>query len=118
MEPLTMNLPTVAITAQEVLVILFLESEQYVAYCPALELSSYGRTQQDAVAAFQTALEIFLEEASLSNTLHKELLQLGWTYDKSAAILQPPMLSQQQLMELLTKKPNGFFVEKLKLAGV
>ena len=59
-------------------VALIKEGDYIVAYCPALELSSFGDTEQDAQQAFEEALEIFLEETSARGTLEKVLLDLGW----------------------------------------
>ena len=42
--------------------IIFLkEGDTIVAYSPVLELSSYGKTEQEAKQAFEEAVEIFLE---------------------------------------------------------
>ena len=58
-------------------VALFKEENQFVAYCPALELSSYGDNPKEAKQAFEEALEIFIEETSEKGTLENALLQLG-----------------------------------------
>lgn len=58
------------------------EDDSFVAYCPALELSSFGDTPEDAQKAFKEALEIFIEETTDKGTFDKELLSLGWTLRK------------------------------------
>ncbi len=47
----------------DVLVVLD-ESHQYVAYCPALQLSSYGDTPAEARAAFAEVLALWASEAT------------------------------------------------------
>lgn len=59
-------------------VLLFKEDDVWVAYCPALELSSYGDDQDDAKKAFDEAMNIFLEETDRKGTLERYLLKLGW----------------------------------------
>lgn len=54
------------------------QEEYYVAYCPALELSSYGKTEKEARKNFETELDIFLEETEKRGSLEKILLKLGW----------------------------------------
>ncbi len=58
------------------------ESDFYVAYCPALELSGYGYNKSDAKKSFSENLDIFLEEVNEKGTLDKVLLNLGWSLRK------------------------------------
>ena len=53
----------------EVLLVLDDDSGQYVAYCPALEVSSYGDTEEEARAAFEDALAIFIKDTTERGTL-------------------------------------------------
>lgn len=55
------------------------EGEQFVAYCPALELSGYGRTKNAAIKSFDIITKDFFEDTSKKGTLEKVLLNLGWT---------------------------------------
>jgi predicted RNase H-like HicB family nuclease len=65
----------------------------FTAYCPALELSSYGSSIRDAQAAFDEALEIFVDETIKKGTLEKVLLKLGWTLKAvPKADFEPPKL--------------------------
>ncbi len=54
------------------------DSGQYVAYCPALELSSYGDTEAEAHHAFNKALTCFKQDVAHRGTLDQLLLALGW----------------------------------------
>lgn len=62
----------------EVDVFIAIDGDYYVAYCPALNLSSYGRSAQEATDSFKIELEIFVEETNRKGTLEKYLLQNGW----------------------------------------
>lgn len=74
-------------------VIFFQEGDYIVAFCPALELSSYGTDQKDAEFGFQKAVSIFLEETNRRGTLEKELLRLGWILQlKPIMKYKPPVL--------------------------
>lgn len=59
-------------------VFLLEQDSQWVAYCPSLEVSSYGDTQEEAQTAFEEALEIFLEETVQRGTFEPELLRQGF----------------------------------------
>lgn len=74
-------------------VVIFKEDEQFIAYCPALNLSSYGNSSEIAKKRFETELEIFFEETEKRGTLEKLLLQLGWALvKKPKPKYQPPKI--------------------------
>jgi predicted RNase H-like HicB family nuclease len=54
------------------------EGEMIVAYCPELDISSCGYTVSEARDNLQTALRLFLEEASKMGTLREILLEAGY----------------------------------------
>jgi len=63
----------------------------YLAYCPALELSSFGHSPTDAQKAFAEALTIFVGEVERKGTLERVLLSLGWRLQqKPKYAYQPP----------------------------
>jgi hypothetical protein len=60
--------------------VLFIQEDKYiVAYCPALEISGYGKSQSEAKAAFEIEIKIFIDETSKNGNLEKYLLKQGWT---------------------------------------
>ena len=74
------------------------DSGQYVAYCPALELSSYGDTEAEAQQAFEEALGFFAADTARRGTLDQLLLALGWRLTKKpAAIYEPPRFPMELL---------------------
>jgi predicted RNase H-like HicB family nuclease len=72
-------------------VLLIKDGDYIVSFCPALDLSSFGDTEDDAKQAFDEAVGIFFEEISKKGTLEKVLLNLGWQLRKlpSASYLPP-----------------------------
>jgi len=67
------------------------EGDYLVAYCPVLELSSYGKTVEEAKQGFEGAIRIFIEETAKRGTLERELLSLGWTLrQKPSCEYRPP----------------------------
>ncbi len=72
-------------------VVILKEGDYMVAYCPALELSAYGRTEDAAKKAFEQIVHIFLEETERKGTLEKVLLSLGWSLrQKPSCKYEPP----------------------------
>ena len=56
----------------------FKEEESYIAYCPALDLSSYGATENHAKKSFEEILEITLKYMISKNTLIEDFRKHGW----------------------------------------
>lgn len=57
----------------------FKEKNAFVAYSPVLDLSSSGKTFEQAQSRFQEAADIFFEETVERGTLDEVLSSLGWT---------------------------------------
>ena len=51
----------------------------FVAYCPALDLSTYGESEEAVKRAFEEVLQIFIGETDRKGTLERELVRLGWS---------------------------------------
>lgn len=69
------------------------EADQFVAYTPALDLSTSGSTLEEAKNNFTEAVEIFFDEIVQMGTLEDVLLDLGWKrQDKD--FLPPVIVSQ------------------------
>lgn len=54
------------------------EGRYYVAYSPALDLSTSGKTFEEVKRRFEEVVEIFFEELLEKGTLNKVLSELGW----------------------------------------
>ena len=66
------------VVSSTITVMLYEQGDYIVAYCPSLDLSSYDKTQEGAKAAFQVALDIFLEYCEENGTLEQNLVACGW----------------------------------------
>jgi predicted RNase H-like HicB family nuclease len=68
------------------------EGDYIVSYCPALELSSFGVTEDDAKEGFEGILETFLKDTHEKGTLERVLLDLGWSLKKIPTVkYRPPI---------------------------
>lgn len=94
-------------------VALFQEDGIWVAYCPALEVSSYGDDKDEAREAFEEAMQIFLAETERKGTLEKYLLKLGWQLQQKPK----PMYNQPQISIMgnsgILKKSHQIYNEKV-----
>ena len=54
------------------------EGNTAIVYSPALEISGYGKTLEEAQADFHHAVNIFVEETTANGTLEKAFQTLGW----------------------------------------
>ena len=52
---------------------LMIDGDYIVSYCPALELSFFGNTEEDAKEGFEEALNIFIDELHKRGTLEKNI---------------------------------------------
>ena len=69
------------------------EGEVFVSYCPALDLASQGDSFDEAVQAFDEALDIFFEEITEMGTLDDVLKDCGWK--KVQKHWEPPLVVGQ-----------------------
>lgn len=77
-------------------VTIFKEKDAFVAYTPALDLSSVGKTEDEAKRMFTEAVESFFEELKALGTLEEVLENLGWT--KHDNTFEPPKVVEHSLM--------------------
>ncbi len=68
----------------------FKEGNQFIAYAPALDLSTCGKTIEEARRRFGEASRLFFAELRRMGTLEETLLNLGW--QKHETSLLPPMV--------------------------
>lgn len=66
------------------------EDSSFIAYSPALDLSTVGKSLEEAKMMFEEAVRIFFEEISEAGTLEETLLELGW--QKKKETLVPPVI--------------------------
>ncbi len=63
--------------------IIFFEDNYHIVFCPALDISSAGKTESEAMDAFQDSLGEFLLYTVRKRTLLRDLEAHGWTVKKS-----------------------------------
>ncbi len=56
----------------------FKEGDVFILFAPALDISGYGKTEEEAQQSFEVVFEEFIEYTVKKHTLHKELKRLGW----------------------------------------
>ena len=75
--------------------VVFLRGKQrFIAYTPALDLSTAGTTFPEAKKRFAEAAGLFFEEIVKKGTLNQVLEDLGWQRLKNE--WQPPIVVSQQ----------------------
>lgn len=70
------------------------EGKRFIAYTPALDLSTSGKTFQKAKKHFEEATELFFEELERMGTLEETLTNLGWR--RLERQWTPPLLVAQE----------------------
>src|SRR5690349_17405391 len=60
-------------------VLVLKQDDLYVAYCPSLELSSYGTTIDEARTGFDEVIDAYLEYCKENQSLKEDLKKHGWT---------------------------------------
>lgn len=73
------------------------EDNMYVAYCPALDITSVGNSFNDATTNFHEHFQLYVETAIEADTLLDDLLAHGWK-------IEGVNLMQPTFDELLTKR--------------
>lgn len=72
-------------------VLVFQEGNYYVAYCPSLNISSYGNSITDAKSGFDEVMKAYLEDCKDNGNLRDDLLKNGWTVtNNNNKIVEPP----------------------------
>jgi len=71
-------------------VLIFQEGDSYLAYCPALQLSTYGDSVNDVKEAFEDLVRSYAEDSHKMGTLEKDLISHGWILQSTTGIAEPP----------------------------
>lgn len=74
-------------------VLVFEQGDYYVAFCPSLNLSSYGDSIEEAKTGFDEVMTSYLEDCKETNSLHEDLEKNGWTFNiQDTTIAEPPAM--------------------------
>nr|WP_320059262.1 hypothetical protein [uncultured Bacteroides sp.] len=57
---------------------LFQEDDSFIVYCPALDLSAYGDSEEEAKKAFDKTFELHILYCLRKKTLYEDLKNHGW----------------------------------------
>ena len=60
-------------------VVITKQGRRFVAYTPALDISTSGKSEKDAKNKFIELTNLFLEELTEAGTIKEVLSELGWT---------------------------------------
>ena len=71
-------------------VLVFQEEDSYLAFCPALNLSTYGDSISDVKFAFDDLIKSYIEDGTRMGTLEKDLTSHGWILQINAGKAEPP----------------------------
>ena len=74
------------------------EDKRYIAYTPALDLSTSGKSYNEAKKRFEEIVNIFFEEIIKKGTLEKVLHDLGWKQIKTK--WSPPAIISHNFQEV------------------
>jgi len=62
----------------ELAIFLFKEDDSYIAYSPALDLSGYGKTEEEARNSFNIVLKEYFDYAINEGSLYQDLKNHSW----------------------------------------
>lgn len=72
------------------------QNKRFVAYSPALDISTSGKSAKDVQRKFSELVQLFLEEISEAGTINDVLTELGW--QKVQKTWNPPHIVSSQLI--------------------
>ncbi|PIR40293.1 MAG: hypothetical protein COV33_00545 [Candidatus Zambryskibacteria bacterium CG10_big_fil_rev_8_21_14_0_10_34_34] len=78
----------------------FKEDKSFVAYTPALDLSSAGKTLKEAEKNIAEAVSIFMEEILKNGTIDEVLSSLGWKKISKTKEWMPPIFVSHGLLPI------------------
>ena len=94
------------IAEMQLSLLIYKQGDYFVAFCPSLELSSYGDSIEDAKKGFADAMDLYLEHSIENGTLEKDLLEHGWEIKQKPTKLTPPA-------QITLNIPSGQLISQL-----
>lgn len=65
------------------------QGKRYVAFTPALDISTSGKTEAEAKRRFSNLVELFFDELEMAGTIDEVLRELGWKKSVSRGAQDP-----------------------------
>ncbi len=87
-----------ALLSLKIPVSIFKEDKHFIAYTPALDLSTSGDSFKEVKNRFEEAVYIFFDEVSKRGTLEEVLQELGWK--KLKKTWSPPRFISHETEEI------------------
>ena len=72
------------------------QGKRFIAWAPAFDLSTSGRTIKEAQQRFDEAVQLFIDELIEANTLDAVLSELGWKKSQRSWV-QPKIVKEQMI---------------------
>ncbi len=79
----------------QITVLFFKEGSKFIAYSPAIELSTCGDTEEQARKRFEEAVKIFFDEITKMGTIDDVLTECGWKRVTKKSSWSPPKYKQE-----------------------
>ena len=79
-------------------VIITKQNQRFVAYTPALDISTSGKTEKEVKKRFVELVNLFFEEIIQANTADDILIELGWKKVQKAWV--PPKVVSSPFMNM------------------
>jgi len=98
---------------------LFKEGDSYIVYCPALDLSAYGNSEEHAKKSFEDVFEITIRYMLNKNTVKDDLIKHGWKIKSlkqkkiNAPSFEQMMKTNESFAEILKNKEYKTYKESL-----
>jgi hypothetical protein len=95
--------------------IIFEEDGSIIVFCPALDVSGYGISEDEAMKSFSHCLNEFFQYTTHKKTFDKELVRMGWKIKKSKIqkMTPPPMAELLQTNENFSRIFNNYSYRKI-----
>lgn len=104
--------------SSELAIFLFKEDDNFIAYSPALDLSGYGKTEEEARSSFNVVLKEYFDYAINEGTLYEDLQNHGWNLRNHK--IETPKISMlvrqnDELSNILDKKDFKKYHEPIRM---
>lgn len=97
------------------------EDDFYFVYSPALDLTGYGKSEEDAKSSFEITLGEFVKYTANKKTIYDELEALGWTVNRKKNRVHAPdtnelLADNEEFQHILSKGGVKFKNTNVELA--
>jgi len=89
----------------------FIDNGIYIMYCPALDMSGYGSTEDEARDSFEEVFSTSMQYMLNKNSLHEDLKKHGWnirgkkSHDLKSPKFEDMYKSNKDFKEIIDNKP-------------